>query len=90
MMSDEFMPFWTLLSAAEDQLQWGTDPDNMEAIGRALAKRRPASVVAESLMERADYLRALRCQSSTMRGKFAGVIPRTGSLQTSTSASKYF
>ncbi|SDA25037.1 hypothetical protein SAMN02799622_03539 [Methylobacterium sp. UNC378MF] len=81
-MSDEFTPFWTLLAVAENQLQWGTEPDTMEAAARALAKRRPGSIVAESLTERADYLRMMRCQSSKARAEFLGInIPHTGPMQ---------
>jgi hypothetical protein len=84
-MSDEFIPFWTLLATAEDQLQWGTEPDTMEATARALAKRRPGSIVAESLTERADYLRMMRCQSSTAKAEFLGItIQHTGSIQAGT------
>lgn len=59
-MLDDFVPFRGLLAIAQDQLEWGTEPDTMEAAARAVAARRPASVVADSLMERAAYLRTMR------------------------------
>lgn len=81
-MSHEFTPFWTLLAAAENQLQWGTEPDTMEAAAHALAKRRPGSIVAESLIERAHYLRMMRCQSTTARAKFLSInIPQPGPVK---------
>lgn len=80
-MSDDFIPFWTLLATAEDQLQWGTEPDTMEATARSLARRRPASVVAESLMDRAAYLRAMRNQSSTFKTKLMAITARTTPAQ---------
>jgi|GEM_PF-2807303 len=57
-MSDEFIPFWRLLVSAEDQLQWGIEPEAMEDSARALACRHPGSALAERLMARAASVRA--------------------------------
>lgn len=84
-MSDQFIPFWTLLANAENQLQWGTEPDTMEAAAHALAKRRPGSVLADSLIERADYIRMMRCQSSPARAEFLGITGATSPLQAAVS-----
>lgn len=58
-MSDEFIPFWRVLVSAEDQLQWGIEPETMEDAARALACRHPGSALAERLMARAAYVRAM-------------------------------
>ncbi|MCJ2088101.1 hypothetical protein MKK88_19245 [Methylobacterium sp. E-005] len=57
-MSDEFIPFWRLLVSAEEQLQWGLEPETMEDMAHALACRHPGSALAERLMARAAYVRA--------------------------------
>ncbi len=58
-MSDEFIPFWRLLVSAEEQLQWGIEPEPMEDTARALACRHPGSALAERLMARAAYVRVM-------------------------------
>jgi hypothetical protein len=58
-MSDEFIPFWRLLVSAEEQLQWGVEPETMEDTAHALACRHPGSALAERLMARAVYVRAV-------------------------------
>jgi hypothetical protein len=58
-MSDEFIPFWRLLVSAEEQLQWGLEPETMEVTARALACRHPGSALAERLMARAASVRAM-------------------------------
>lgn len=58
-MSDEFIPFWRLLVSAEEQLQWGIEPESMEDAARLLASRHPGSAVAERLMARAAYVRTI-------------------------------
>ncbi|MCJ2067685.1 hypothetical protein MKK75_02510 [Methylobacterium sp. J-030] len=58
-MSDEVIPFWRLLTAAEEQLQWGLEPETMEDTARALACRHPGSALAERLMARAASVRAV-------------------------------
>jgi hypothetical protein len=58
-MSDEFIPFWRLLVSAEEQLQWGVEPEAMEDTAHALACRHPGSALADRLMARAAYVRAM-------------------------------
>lgn len=59
-MSDEFIPFWRLLVAAEEQLDWGTDPVVLENAARALLKVQPDCVVAAQLMARSASLRVVQ------------------------------
>ncbi|MGH1571219.1 hypothetical protein ACRAWG_11670 [Methylobacterium sp. P31] len=70
-MSDESIPFWRLLVSAEEQLQWGLNPETMEDMARALASRHPGSALAECLMARAAYVRAM---SSRMPGHSTSVV----------------
>ncbi|MCJ2138451.1 hypothetical protein [Methylobacterium sp. E-066] len=58
-MSDEFIPFWRLLVSAEEQMQWGEEPETMEEAARELASRQPGSSLAERLMARAAYIRMM-------------------------------
>ena len=59
-MSDEFIPFWRLLVSAEEQMQWGEEPETMEEAARTLASRHPGSALAERLMARAAYIRMMQ------------------------------
>jgi hypothetical protein len=70
-MSDEFIPFWRLLVSAEEQLQWGIEPETMEDTARALACRHPGSALAERLMARAAYVRTMGARMPSHRVRTA-------------------
>lgn len=59
-MSDDFTPFWRLLVAAEEQLDWGTDPLVLENAAHALLRIQPNSIVATQLMVRSASLRVIQ------------------------------
>ena len=59
-MSDNFIPFWRLLVVAEEQLDWGTDPDVLENAAHALFRVQPNSIVASQLMVRSASLRVVQ------------------------------
>lgn len=56
-MSDALVPFRAILASAEEQLQWGVEPEELEDAARAVSSRLPGSLVADQLMGRAAYLR---------------------------------
>lgn len=56
-MSDDIVPFRTILASAEDRLQWSVEPAELEDAARAVLSRLPGSLVADQLMGRAADLR---------------------------------
>jgi len=59
-MSDELIPFSLLLVLAEEQLDWGTDPDVLENSAYTLSRLQPNSIVAAQLMIRSAKLRVVQ------------------------------
>ncbi len=56
-MSDDFIQFRHILSQADEQLQWGTDPERVEAAAEALRRSSPSSVLVHQLKHKAARLR---------------------------------
>lgn len=56
-MSHDTVPFRAILACAEEQLQWGVEPEALEDAARAVSRRLPGSLVADQLMGRAAELR---------------------------------
>ncbi|MBX9933339.1 MAG: hypothetical protein K2Y56_17685 [Methylobacterium sp.] len=59
-MSADSIPFWRLLVVAEEQLDWGTDPDVLEKAAQALFRVEPDSIVAAQLLARSANLRVVQ------------------------------
>ena len=64
-MSDDDVPYSPVLTNAEDQLHWGSDPDMVEAAAVALSWYRPGSDIAKQLLARAAKLRASQAKLPT-------------------------
>ena len=77
-MSGEFIPFWKLVLAAEQELQSADDPIKLEDLAHALIRRQPGSAIGDRLLEQAAYLRdtASRLQSAGVT-KVTQVLGRT-------------
>ena len=58
-MSNEFMRFWHILVAAEEQLQWGTEPHTIRHSAQALQQVSPSSVLVGQLEAKAVRLQGL-------------------------------
>ena len=58
-MSNEFMRFWHILVAAEEQLQWGTDPHTIRHSAAALRQISPHSLLVGQLEAKAARLQRL-------------------------------
>ena len=58
-MSNEFIRFWPILLAAEEQLQWGTDPHAIRHSAQALKQVSPHSVLVGQLEAKAVRLQRL-------------------------------
>ena len=67
-MSGEFIPFWKLVLAAEQELQSADDPIKLEDLAHALIRRQPGSAIADRLLEQAAYLRATGSQVRIVAG----------------------
>lgn len=59
-MSNDFTPFWRLLVAGEEQLDWGTDPVVLENAAHALLRIQPNCIVAAQLIARSASLRIIQ------------------------------
>ncbi len=56
-MSDDFIQFRYILSQADEQLQWGTDPERVEVVAAELRRSSPSSVLVNLLKRKAARLR---------------------------------
>ena len=58
-MSNEFIRFWPILLAAEEQLQWGTDPHTIRHSAAVLRQVSPHSLLVGQLEAKAIRLQRL-------------------------------
>ena len=58
-MSNEFMRFWHILLAAEEQLQWGTDPHTILPSAAVLRQVSPSRGLVGQLEAKAARLQRL-------------------------------
>jgi hypothetical protein len=58
-LSNEFIRFWHILLAAEEQLQWGTDPHTIRHSAAALRQVSPHSLLVGQLEAKAVRLQRL-------------------------------
>ena len=75
-MSNEFIRFWHILLAAEEQLQWGTDPHTIRHSAQAFQQVSPHSFLVGQLEAKAVRLQRLaRTLAWPARSSVADPVP---------------
>jgi hypothetical protein len=75
-MSNEFIRFWHILLAAEEQLQWGTDPHTIRHSAAVLRQVSPSRGLVGQLEAKAARLQGLaRTLAWPARSSVADPVP---------------
>jgi len=75
-LSDEFIRFWHILLAAEEQLQWGTDPHTIRHSAQAFQQVSPHSFLFGQIEAKAVRLQRLaRTLARPMRSPVVNPAP---------------